>query len=161
VAGWLAVWPALLSHGDRSRLLLAVGLAGIAVLVVGTAAARAAAIAAGVAVLGASYGLHLILDRPPVDTRAALVGAGLLSAAELAFWSIELRREVAVRERGRHLRRLTAEISLCLGCLALAALVLAAADIGHGGNEAVQVAGAVAAIALAVLAAASLRRPHT
>jgi len=161
MAGWLAVWPALLSHGDRARLLLAVGLAGLAVLAVGMAAARATAMAAALAVLGASYALHLILDRPPVDTRAALVGAGLLSTAELAFWSIELRREVAAREPGRHLRRLTAEISLCLGGLALAALVLAAADIGHGGNAAVQVAGAAAAIALAVLAAVSLRRPQT
>jgi peptidoglycan/LPS O-acetylase OafA/YrhL len=111
-----------------------------------------------IGVLGAAYALHLIFDRPPVDTRAAVLGAGLLAAAELAFWSIELRREVAAPETGRQLRRLTVELALCLGGLALAALVLAATDVGHGGNTAVQVAGAAAAIALAVLAVAGLRR---
>jgi hypothetical protein len=110
-------------------------------------------------VLGVAYSFHLIFDRPPVDARAALVGAGLLGVAELAFWSIELRREVA-REPGRHLRRLTAELALCLGGLALAAVVLAASDVGHGGNVAVQVAGTAAAIALALLLVAALRRPR-
>jgi len=159
LGGWLAAWPALLSHGDHARVVLAVGVAGTVALALGIAAARTTAIALAVAVLGAAYALHLVLDRPAVDTRSALVGAGLLATAELACWSIELRREVSVREPGRQLRRLVAEVLLCLGGLALAALVLAASDLGHGGEGAVQLAGAAAAIALAWLALSLLRRP--
>ncbi|HXY17561.1 MAG TPA: hypothetical protein VEH79_05280 [Gaiellaceae bacterium] len=154
------MWPALLSHGEQTSPVLGVGLAGLVMLALGTAAARTAVVATSIAVLGSAYALHLVLEHPPVDTRAALFGAGLLATAELACWSAELRREVAAPEAGRHLRRLAAEIALCLGGLALAALVLAATDIGHHGGVAVQIAGAGAAVALAALAVDTLRHPR-
>ena len=157
LGGWLAVWPALLSNGDRARMLLLCGIAGAATVVAGAAILQTVAVAVGVVFLGGAYAAHLILDDPPLDARAALVGAGLLLTAELACWSIELRRD-STAEPGRHLRRLVAETGLCLGGLTVAALVLAAADLGHLGGTGIEVAGALAAVALAWLAAAALRR---
>jgi len=116
------------------------------------------AVAVGVALLAGGYATHLVLDDPELDGRAALVAAALLLAAELACWSIELRRELT-REPGRHLRRLVAEVALCCAGLVLSALVLAAADLGHVGGIAIELAGALAAAALAWLALDSLRRP--
>ena len=139
-------------------MLLAIGAAGVLVLVLGAAIGQTIAIAVGMVILGGGYALHLVLDEPALDARAALVAAGLLLAAELGCWSIELRSEVT-REPGRHLRRLTAEVALCLGGLLVSALVLAAADLGHVRGVAVELAGAVAAIGVVWLALSALRRP--
>ena len=98
------------------------------VLGAGVLVRRTAVVAVGIALLGAGYAAHLVLDDPPLDSRAALVAAGLLLAAELGCWSIELGREVT-REPGRNLRRLVAELGVCTGGLALSALVLAAAAL--------------------------------
>jgi hypothetical protein len=156
VAGWLAAWPALLSHGDRARMLLLVGIAGVGALVVGIAIAQTAPLTIGVVLLGGGYALHLVLDDPALDVRATLVGAGLLLTAELGNWSIELRRAVT-HEPGRHPRRLVAELALCVGGLLVSALVLAAADLGRVGGLAIELAGAGAAVALVWLAVGALR----
>lgn len=148
----------MLSEGDRARALLAIGVAGVGVLVLGTAIGQTMAIAAGVVILGGGYALHLVLDDPALDPRAALVAAGLLLTAELGCWSIELRRELT-REPGRHPRRLVAEVALCLGGLLVSSLVLAAADLGHVGGIPVELAGALAAVALVWLGLTTLRRP--
>ena len=158
MACWLAAWPVLLSSGDRARALLAIGIVGAAVLLLGVASGQAAAIFPGIVVLGGGYAMHLVVDHAALDARAALVGAGLLLTAELGCWSIELRRELT-REPGRHLRRLVSEVALCLGGLLVSALVLAAADLGRVSGVAVEVAGALAAVALVWLALATLRRP--
>lgn len=117
------------------------------------------ATASGVTLVGAAYALHLVLDDPPLDARAAVVAAGLLLAAELASWSGELRREVS-REPGRQLRRLGLELSLCLGGMLLSALVLAAADLGRIRGIAIEAAGAAAATVLLWLVLDALRRPR-
>jgi len=146
----------LLSHGDRARLFLLLGVAGIVALLLGTLVGHGAPITVATVLLGGGYALHLILDRPPLDPRAAVFGAGLLLVAELGHWSIELRREVS-REPGRHARRLAAELLLCVGGLLVAGLVLAAADLGRVGGTAIEIAGAAAAVALVWLAMAALR----
>jgi hypothetical protein len=152
------VWPSLLSRGDRAALLLALGVLGLGALLAGVAGGWATAVAAGVFLLGGAYVTHLVLDDPPLDARAALYGGGLLLAAELGCWSGELRRE-RTTETGRALRRLVAELGLCVGGLAISALVLAAADIGRVGGVVIEVVGAIAAGALLWLALQALRRP--
>jgi hypothetical protein len=134
---------------------LLVGIAGVTILVLGTAVPHSVPVTVGIFLLGGGYGLHLVLDEPALDARAALVGAGLLLAAELANWSIELRREVT-REPGRTMRRLAAELVLCVGGLLVAALVLAAADLGRVGGIAIELAGAAAALALVWIAVVAL-----
>jgi hypothetical protein len=137
-------------------MLLLLGIAGVSALVLGTAIAQTVPLTVGIVLLGGGYALHLVLDRPALDARAALFGAGLLLAAELGNWSIELRREVT-REPGRHPRRLVAELALCVGGLLVSALVLAAADLGRVGGVAIELAGAGAAVALGWLAVTALR----
>src|SRR5262249_26309418 len=160
VAGWLAAWPVLLSDGDRARLFLLLGVAGVVALVAGTLVGHFAPVAAAIGLLGGAYTLHLVLDRPSLDPRSALFGAGLLLAAELGHWSLELRREVS-REPGRAARRLAAELALCVGGLLVAALVLAAADLGRVGGTAIEIAGVAAAVALVWLAVRALSPVQT
>jgi hypothetical protein len=138
-------------------LLLVIGVVGVSTLVAGAAARQTVAVAVGIIFLGGAYATHLILDDPTLDARAALVAAGLLLAAELGCWSIELRSE-STREAGRHARRLVAEVVLCLGGLGVSALVLAAADLGRLGGIAIELAGAAAAVTLAWLAVGTLRQ---
>ncbi len=138
-----------------------IGVAGVTTLAIGTAVGHTVTVTLGIVLLGGGYGLHLVLDDPALEARAALVGTGLLLAAELANWSIELRREVS-REPGRNMRRLAGEFELCIGGLLVAALVLAAADVGRVGGIAIELAGAAAAVALVWIAAIGLReRPDT
>jgi hypothetical protein len=152
------VWPSLLSQGDRAKMLLLVGVAGLALFAVGVLLGRATAIALGVFVLAGAYVTHLVLDDPPLDRRAALVAGGLLLAAELGSWSAELRR-ASTREAGRTLRRLAAELVLGTGGVAVSALVLAAADVARVEGIGIEAAGAVAAAALLWLAVRALSRP--
>jgi hypothetical protein len=135
-----------------------IGSVGVVTLSAGAVFRQTVAVAVGIVFLGGGYAAHLVLDDPALDARSALVAAGLLLTAELACWSIELRRELT-KEPGRHLRRLVAEVGLCLGGLAVSALVLAAADLGHLGGLGIELAGAAAAVALAWLALGTLRRP--
>jgi len=137
-------------------VFLLLGIAGVAALVFGTVVAHHVPVTVAIVLLGGAYALHLVLDRPALDARAALVGTGLLLVAELGNWSIELRREVS-REPGRSARRLTAELVVCAGGLLVSALVLAAADLGRTGGVAIELAGAAAAVALLWLAVAALR----
>ncbi|HZO50674.1 MAG TPA: hypothetical protein VFB26_11050 [Gaiellaceae bacterium] len=157
LAAWLAAWPALLAHGDRAALVAAPGAAGLAALGAALAFGSPAGAAAGLALVGCGYALHLVLDEPPLDGRAAIVAAGLLTAGELAFWSLELRGEV-VAEPGRMLRRLGLELALGVAGLLLAGLVLTAADLARVGGLATEAAGAAAAAALLALWLRSLHR---
>jgi len=132
------------------------------VLAVGIAVPSAAIVGAGLALLGCEYGLQLVIDEPPADARAATVAAALLAAGELAFWSIELRAD-ATREAGRRARRLGFELALVLGGLALAAAILAVADISKVGGAGIELVGAAAAaglLGLAVLALRPAREKH-
>jgi hypothetical protein len=139
-------------------VLLAVGVAGVGVLAAGVLLGWMTTITVGIFLLGATYAAHLVFDDPPLDGRAALVAGGLLLAAELGCWSIELRRE-RTHEPGRGLRRLVAELGLCAGGLAVSALVLAAADVGRVRGVAIEVVGVIAATTLLWLAARTLARP--
>jgi hypothetical protein len=137
-----------------------IGSAGVVALAVGSVVGHPIPVTFALVLLGGAYALHLILDRPALDVRAALVAAGLLLVAELGNWSIELRHEVS-REPGRHARRLAAELVLCAGGLLVSALVLAAADVGRTAGIAIELAGAAAAVALVWLAVLGLRPDTT
>ena len=55
------------------------------------------------------------------------------------------------------MRRVAAELVLCVGGLLVAALVLAAADLGRVGGIAIELAGAAAAVALVWITVVTLR----
>jgi hypothetical protein len=114
---------------------------------------------AAVALLGAGYALLLVIRDPALDGRAPLVAAGLLAAAELAYWSLELRAGIA-EDAGALARRVALLLLVALAGMLLGALVLAVAgELGTGALwlEALGAAAAVAVLAL-VLGAVRLRR---
>lgn len=148
----------LLSNGPTAQVLVAVGLAGSLTIATGIAVPSAATVGAGLALLGGQYGLHLVVDEPPADAKAAAVAAALLGAGELAFWSIELRGR-GPREPGRRARRLGFELALVLAGLSLAAVVLVLADLGRVGGAGIELVGGAAAAGLLGLAVLALRPP--
>ena len=113
-----------------------------------------------VALLGAAYGVILVLDDPPLDGRAAIVGAGLLVIGELSFLGIEAR--VAVTDEGGGVARRVGWVSVtALLALFLGGALLAIIDLVRTGGIAIEVAGAAAAacaIALLVVAGREVRR---
>jgi hypothetical protein len=113
---------------------------------------------ASIALIGGEYALVLSVDDSSLDTRAAVVAAGLLVAAELAYWSLELRAEIT-DEPGSYTRRLSVLALLALGALTLSGLLVAAVDLAGRGGLAVEIAGATAAFAAVVLLWSLGRQP--
>jgi len=102
--------------------------------------------------------VRLAFGPDAVDVWIPLYAAGLLFAAELAWWSIEPRIP-AWSQPYAGLRRLGLVIVTCAGGAALSAVVVIAADAPLGGGVAVELLGVVAATAaLAVIAAVARAR---
>jgi hypothetical protein len=110
----------------------------------------AAAVTAGLALLGAEYGLALTIESEPLDRSAPAFGAVLFLSAELAWWSLELRERIA-GEAGSQLRRLAFVLALAVGAFALGGGLLAAVDVVRIGGLLVVAAGAAAAAATLAL----------
>jgi hypothetical protein len=113
---------------------------------------------ASIVLIGGGYALVLSVDDSSLDTRAAVVAAGLLVAAELAYWSLELRAAIT-DEPGSYARRLSVLALLGLGALTLSGLLVAAVDLAGREGLAVEIAGATAAFAAVVLLWSLGRRP--
>jgi hypothetical protein len=135
-------------------LLLGLGAAGVAAIAAGVVRFPSL-LPWGLALLGAEYACALAVAGRGVDGRAPLVAAGLVLAAELAYWSLEARTRVA-EEPQLARRRLALILVVAAGSAAAAAAVVAAASLPYGGGlawDALGVAAATAALAtVAVLA---------
>jgi hypothetical protein len=157
LAGAVAAWLALaapepaLAWGSASVGLLALGLLGA-----GLAFRLPTAVPAGLAALGAEYGILLAVDGGTLDGRAPVVAAALFAIGELAYWSLEL-RDAVTDEAGAYLRRLGLLAGLSLGALALGIVLLAAVDLGERGGVGLEAVGAVAAVAALGLVALAAR----
>jgi hypothetical protein len=156
VAAALAGWTAV-SVAEREPVAwaaLGVGAFGLVLLGVGVAARVPAGITAGLAIVGGAYGATLVVESAPLDRQAPIAAAALVLAAELAWWSLELRARIAP-EAGSYLRALAVVLTLALGAYGLGALLLAAVDVARTSGlaiEAAGAAGAAAALAVALLA---------
>jgi hypothetical protein len=144
-------------------LPVVLGLAGVAAL--GSLAAALAgwwADGVGVALvlLVAEYGGSLVARGPGLDPSAPLVAAGLLLAAELAYWSADVRaaRAGGAEDRALTGRRARRVAVVTLSAAAGASFLLAAAALPRNGGEALRVAGVAAAAAAATVVLALLRR---
>ena len=113
---------------------------------------------ASIVLIGSAYAVHLALDDPTLDTRAPLLAAGLLLAAELAYWSLEERQNVRTEAR-EQLRRLAVVAALALGSLFVGAVLLAVADVARTRGLAVDLVGAAAAAGALLLLVLVARRP--
>ena len=113
-----------------------------------------------VGLLGAAYAIHLALDDPALDARAPLLAAGLLLAAELAYWSVAELQKVRTDAR-EQFRRLAVVVLLALAGLAVGAVLLAVADLVRTRGLAVDLLGASAAAGALALILLARRSPTT
>jgi hypothetical protein len=133
--------------------LLAVGGAGVFLLVVGLALGRSAAVPWAIAGLGVAYAATL--EGEQLDGRVPLYAAGLLVTAELAYWSLRLRR-AARDESGMGLRRVIGLLVAVAVALVAGTMLVAVAHVPLRGGlavEAVGIAAAIGAMATLLLAA--------
>jgi hypothetical protein len=141
-----------LRDSAHAEVLVAVGAVGLLALCLGVALRWSAALAVGVALLGAQQGVRLALGPDALDAWTPLYAGGLLLSAELAWWSLEPRVR-AWSQPGTAARRAATVVLGCMGATVVAALVLVAAGGPTGGGVALELVGvAAAAAALALVA---------
>jgi hypothetical protein len=145
VGGALAA-AAVLRAGGHEVLLLVGGGAALAVLLVGLLLRWSAALALGVALLGAQQATRLALGPEAVDEATPLVATGLLLVAELAWWSVEP-RVPAWGQAGVLARRVGTLVLTCAGALVVSAVVVVAAGAPVTGGTVLELLGVVAATA--------------
>jgi hypothetical protein len=127
-------------------------------LCAGLAFRWSAALAAGIAFLGAEQAVRLATGRSSVDPWTPLYAAGLLLVAELAWWSIEP-RVAAWSETEAVVRRLLIVTGACVGAGLLAAVVVLAAGAPLRGGVGLELVGVAAAAAAIAVIAAVARTP--
>jgi hypothetical protein len=155
----LSVLP-LTRVGESGRTAaLLTALVAIGVLAVALVSGWSRLVPLALLLVGAVYAAQLAVDDMPLDVAAPLFAAGLLVAAELAYWSLD-EREAVRGERGDALRSLGRVAALGVAASVLAAALLATADGVRARGLGVDVAGAAAAaLALLVIVFATRRRP--
>jgi hypothetical protein len=151
IVGWLA------QVADRraSWPVVALGIVATVTIVVAAAATRHEPVAAALGLLGAAYAALLVLDDPPLDGRAAVLGAALLAIGELSYSSIEL-RSTAPLDRDVVGRRIGWIALIALGALGVGGGILALADALHTDGVAVEVLGVTAALGVVGLLVAAV-----
>ena len=110
-----------------------------------------------VALAAAAYAAALALAGGPTDPAAPLVAAGLVVAAEVGQWAVELARPAAV-DRGIVPRR-AASIVLLAGAGAAAGAALLLVSHAAAGGIFLTAAGLVAAAGAMLLVARLARNP--
>jgi hypothetical protein len=146
----LAAVPAV-----RNPVLLALGGAAVFVLLVGVASGRTFLIPWAIAGLGAEYALGLG-DRG-LDGRVPLYAVALLVAAELAYWSVQL-RGAAADEPGMAQRRVIGLLLGATAALVVCTTLVTLARVQLGSGLLAEAAGLVAAVGALILLLVSVRR---
>jgi len=96
--------------------------------------------------------LSLVFAGAAIDTRAPVIGAGLLLMTELAFWSIELR--APIRDAPAvHLERARAVGALVAGGASVATVPLLVSQLAISGGLLLTALGAAAAVSVAIILA--------
>jgi len=133
---------------------VAAGALAMLLLAAGLLLRIPAVVPAAIVLIGLGYSATLAVQDGALDARAPVIAAALFAAAELGYWSLEVRDAVA-DEPGAYLRRLGLLAGLALGTLALGQLLLALVDVSERGGIAIEAVGVVAAVAtLAIVALA-------
>ena len=139
-------------------LLLALGGAGVIWLCAGLALRWSAALATGIAFLGAEQAVRLATAHSSVDPWTPAYAVALLLVAELAWWSIEP-RVAAWSQPETVVRRLLTLVGMCAGAGLLAALIVLVAGAPFEGGVGLELVGVTAATAAVGVIAAVARRP--
>jgi hypothetical protein len=156
VALGTAVWLGIVASADAAALVTGLGLAGAALT--GAAVAWPIVLGPALAALGSAYLALLLVDEPPLDTRAAGVAAALVIVGELVGWARELGG--ATRdEPGNAWRRPAWIAGAGMGALGLAWALLAVADLARVEGLAIEAVGAVAALAALLVVRRASKAP--
>jgi hypothetical protein len=140
------VWLAVGAGPDAQRAVAYVGALAVTGLVASVATGRFEGVVVVLALLGGCYAAILVIDDPPLDGHAAVLGAGLLAVGELAHLSLASRTAVT-DEAGAGARRVARVAVVALAAMAVGAVVLALVDLIRTGGIAIEVVGAAAAVA--------------
>jgi hypothetical protein len=140
-----------IARGDDTLQEVGVRVTAVAflALVAAIVLARPVLVPVAAVLVGGVYGAELALADAPLDVAAPAVAAGLLLAAELAYWSIEERRRWT-GQAGEGLRRVAVVAVLAAGAFLMAACLLAVVDTVSARGLALDLAGAIAAAAVLV-----------
>jgi hypothetical protein len=123
------------------------GAIALLLLVAGIVLSWVALVPIAVAAAGGLYAVELAIADTPLDVAAPAVAAGLFLSAELAYWSLD-ERERWSGDPGEGLRRVAFVALLAVGALLVSALLLVLADGVRAGGLALELLGAVAAVAV-------------
>jgi hypothetical protein len=134
----------VVASSDAVGAVVGLGLAGAALT--GAAVVAPVVLGPALAALAGAYVALLLIDEPPLDTRAAGVAMALVVVGELVGWARELAG--ATRdEPGNAWRRPVWIAGMGMSALGLAWGVLAVADLARVQGLAIEAVGAVAALA--------------
>lgn len=135
--------------GDRATLpVLALGVAGALATVI--ALWRAVVLGPALIASAGAYAVLLAIDEPPLDARAAGVAAALLAIGELVGWARELAATTR-DEPGNAWRRPVWIAGAGIGAVGLVTVLVAVVDLARVEGLAIEVIGALAALAALVL----------
>ena len=133
------------------------GVLAAVAFVVGIGGFDERALTLALALLGAEYGTFLHLRGEEIGGATAVYAAGLVLAAELAYWSLELRAPGS--DALAALRRRAASVSATVvGAFVVAGAVAFAAGLRTGSGFVLDVTGAIALIAALSLVAQLAKR---
>lgn len=133
-------------EGIALRFEARAAIVAVALLLVALARGWPRLVPAPIVVLGAVYAAQLVADDAALDASAAVVAAGLLLTAELAYWSLDERRRVPA-EAGEVARRIAYVAALGASALVVTLALLTLADAVRVRGLAVDLLGIVAAVA--------------
>jgi hypothetical protein len=148
VASALASWLTVVASDEGAEPVLLLGIVGATLT--GAALFWPAALGLALVASGGAYAALLVIDEPPLDTRAAVVGAGLLVVGELVGWARELGATTR-DEPGGAWRRPVWIAGIAAGALGLGWILLALVDRLRVDGLAVEAVGALAALAVLLL----------
>jgi hypothetical protein len=148
VASGLAAWLTAVASDEAAEPVLLLGIAGATAT--GAALFWPGALGLALVASGGAYAALLVIDEPTLDTRAAVVGAGLLVVGELVGWAREL-GGTTHDEPGGAWRRPVWIAGVAAGSLGLGWVLLALVDRLRVDGLAVEAVGALAALAVLLL----------
>jgi hypothetical protein len=140
-----------LVRGDESFREAGARVAAVAclVLVAALVLGWTSLVPVSVVLVGGLYAAELAIDDAPLDAATTGMAVALLVAAELAYWSLDERYPIP-GDPGEGLRRAALVAVTGVGAAVVAALLLALVDAIRTRSLAVDLVGAVAAVAVFV-----------
>ena len=147
-----------ITRGDEPFRETAARVAAIAFLALVAAIVLAwpSLVPVSVALVGGIYAAELAIDDAPLDAATPALAVALLLTAELAYWSLDERQRIP-GDPGEGLRRASFVALIGVSAAVVAALLLALVDAARAHGLAVDLLGALAAVAALALVVAVSR----